>query len=156
LLPTLRPGPRQISHRVEETASGDKIERDIRGWDRRSRPSQSETQIETAARRTQTHVKDNRFQSPPPPSSLNHSFNNPWSAPSKLPFPPNPPAPSPSTAACIKPLIPSKSLSRGRMTMTPELKQSGQPVSAHAERTCGFVDSKRCERGRRGRTSASR
>ena len=28
-------------------------------------------------RRARTHVNDNRFQSPPPPSWLNHSFNNP-------------------------------------------------------------------------------
>lgn len=87
-------------------------------------------------RATRTHVKDNRFHSPPPPSSENHSFNRPWSAPSKLPFPPLdskiPWSPSP---VFNKPCNPIQSLSRGRMTMTPELKQSGHPVSEQADRT---------------------
>lgn len=83
------------------------------------------------------YVKLSLCQSPP-----RHSLRRPWSPPSQVPF-------------VRRRLVRSLNLScPGVSTSTPELKISGHPTSGTAANSCGIV--KRCERGRMGRTSASR
>lgn len=82
-------------------------------------------------------MKLRRFQ-----RSCIHSFSMPWSPPSQLPLS--------RTRSRI-----SVNLSRpGVRTMKPELNMSGHPTSGTALNSCGRE--KRWDRGRIGRTSASR